>query len=86
MTNDIVATEVGQRYAAAHAAQYGKKDLREALTLYQSLLAAHPNTQEAGYASSQIQNIVKAVVSPATLSNANADLAIAHLPQGDLRT
>ena len=50
MTNNIVATDVGQRYAAAHAAQYGKKDLREALTRYQSLLAAHPNTQEAGYA------------------------------------
>ena len=81
--NDIVVTAVGQQYAAAHAAHYGSKDLREALTLYKALVTAHPDTREAGYSRSQIQNIVKVVVSDQTLSDAQVDLATAHLEHGD---
>ena len=84
MRNDTLVTEeVGQQYVAAHAAHYGSKDLREALTLYKALLAAHPDTREAGYSRSQIQNIVKVVVSDQTLSDAHVDLATAHLEHGD---
>lgn len=83
MRNDIVVTEVGQQYAAAHAAHYGSKDLREALTLYKALLAAHPDTTEAAYSRSQIQNIAKAAVSDQTLSDAHVDVAMAHLEHGD---
>ena len=83
MRNDIVVTDVGQQYAAAHAANYGSKDLREALTLYKALPAVHPDTREAGYSRSQIQNIVKVVVSDQTLSDAHVDVATAHLEHGD---
>jgi len=82
MRNDNVVTAVGQQYAAAHASHYGSKDLREALTLYKALMAAHPDTREAGYSRSQIQNIVKVVVSDQTLSDAHVDLATAHLARG----
>ena len=83
MRNDTLVTEVGQQYVAAHAAHYGSKDLREALTLYKALVAVHPDTKEAGYSRSQIQNIAKGVVSDQTLSDAHVDVAMAHLEHGD---
>ena len=83
MRNDIVITEVGQQYAAAHAAHYGTQDLPEALMLYKALLAAHPDTHEAGYSRSQIQNIVKAVVPQQMFSDAQVDVVTAHLAHGD---
>ena len=78
MRNDTGLTEASQQYAAAHAAHYGTKDLREALELYKGIVAAHPDTQEAGYSRSQIQNIVKAVVPSQELFDAQVDLALAH--------
>lgn len=84
MRNDIVVTTVGQEYGAAYAAHYEERDLHAALALYQSLVAAHPDSPEAGYSRSQIQNIVKAVVTLETLSEAHVDLATAHLVDGDL--
>ena len=84
MRNDIAVTTVGQEYAAAYTAHYEEKNLHSALALYQGLVAAHPDTQEAGYSRSQIQNIVKAVVPRETLSEAHVDLATAHLLDGDL--
>lgn len=89
--NDTGLTEVaeaGQQYAAAYAAHYTTKDLREALRLYRGLVAAHPNTQEAGYSQSQIQNIVNAVVPRQELIDAQVDLALArfeHEDQADVR-
>lgn len=83
MTNDIVGTGVGQQYAAAHAEQYETKDLQSALTHYQALVVAHPDTPEAGYSRSQIQNIVKAVVPLQTFTDAQADLAALHLARAD---
>ncbi|MEJ2240223.1 MAG: hypothetical protein P8X82_18185 [Gemmatimonadales bacterium] len=80
--------EAGQQYAAAYAAHYTTKDLREALRLYRGVMAAHPNTQEAGYSQSQIQNIVNAVVPRQELLDAQVDLALAHFDhedQADLR-
>ena len=62
MRNDTGLTEASQKYAAAYAAHYETKDLREALELYRGIVAAHPDTQEAGYSRSQIQNIVNEVV------------------------
>jgi hypothetical protein len=49
MRNDTGLTEASRQYAAAHAAHYKTKDLREALELYEGVLAAHPNAREAGY-------------------------------------
>ena len=85
MRNDTGPTEAGQQYAAAHAAHYTTKNLREALDLYKGIIAAHPDTREAGYSRSQIQNIVNAVVPEQGLFDAQVDLALAHLEHGDNR-
>ena len=85
MRNDTGPTEAGQQYAAAHAAHYTTKNLREALDLYKGIIAAHPDTREAGYSRSQIQNIVNAVVPEQELFDAQVDLALAHLEHGDNR-
>jgi hypothetical protein len=78
MKNDTGLTEASQRYAAAHAAHYETKDLRQALELYKSILAAHPDTQEAGHSRSQIQNIIKEVVPERELFEAQVGIAMAH--------
>jgi len=77
------ATEAGQLYAVAYAAHYMAKDLREALELYLGIMAGHPNTPEAGYSQSQIQNIAKAVVPRQELLDAQVDLALAHFEHED---
>ena len=79
MSNDTTLTEAGRQYAAAHQAHYGAKNLREALELYQGVMATHPETQEAADSRSQIHNIVKAVVPKQVLFDVEVDLAYTHL-------
>ena len=79
MGNDIRLTEAGKQYAAAHAAHYVTKDLQKAIELYKGVIAAHPNTPEAGYCHAQIQNIVKSVVPQQELLDAQATLALNHI-------
>ena len=83
MRNGTAPTGAGQQYAAAYAAHYTTKDLREALGLYNSILAAHPDTQEAGFSRSQIQNIANLVVPKKELFDALVNLALAHSDHGD---
>ena len=71
-------TQAAAHYAAAHAAHYTTKDLRAALELYRSVMAAHPNSHEAEYSRTQIQNIVNTVVPSQELLNAQMDLAVAR--------
>jgi hypothetical protein len=78
MRNDTSPAKANQQYAAAHAAHYEAKDLREALLLYKGVLVAHPDTQEAGYARSQIQNIIKEVIPERELLEAQMDRAMVH--------
>jgi hypothetical protein len=78
MRNDTGMTEASQQYAAAYAAHYGTKNLREALEFYKGIVAAHPDTQEARYSRSQIQNIIKEVVPERELFEAEVDMAMAH--------
>ncbi len=78
MKNDTSLTGASRQYAAAHAAHYETEDLREALELYQGILAAHPDSQEAGYSRSQIQNIIKGVVPERELFEAEVGMAMAH--------
>jgi hypothetical protein len=73
--NDTVSTEACKQYAT--------KDLHEALELYRNIIAAHPNTQEAEYSRSQIQNIVNTVVPKQELFDTQVDLALAHFEHGD---
>jgi hypothetical protein len=83
MRNETPPTEASQHYAAAYAAHYTTKDLREALELYKSILAAHPDTQEAGFSRSQILNIAHLVVPKKELFDALVNLALAHSKHGD---
>jgi hypothetical protein len=77
-------TEAGLLYATAHTAHYTAKDLHEALQLYQGVMSAHPDTREAGYARSQIQNIVIATVPKQALFDAQVELALLHVAHGSL--
>jgi hypothetical protein len=78
MRNDNGLTKARQQYAEAHAAHYETKNLREALELYKGILAAHPDTQEAGYSRSQVQNIIKEVVPKRELFEAEVEMAMAY--------
>lgn len=78
MRNDTDLTDPGHQYAAAHAAHYETKDLREALELYKGILATHPDTREAGYSRSQILNIVKEVAPERKIFEALVGVARVH--------
>ena len=77
MRHDPTPDDVAGRYAAAHAAHYAAGNLRQAIGLYEAILAEHNETPEAGYARSQIENIVRALVPRAVLFQAGVDLALA---------
>ena len=79
MANKIAITEAGQQYAVAHAAHYKTKDLHEALGLYEGVMAAHPDSHEAEYSRTQIQNIAKSVVPKQELLDAEMAMTRAHL-------
>jgi hypothetical protein len=75
MSNDRELTEAGRQYAAAYEIHYATKNLREAFKLYKGIMASHPDTKEAGYAKSQIQNIVNIVVPKEERLGIQMDLA-----------
>ena len=79
MRDDNETTKADRQYEAAYAAHYKTKNLREALELYKGVLADHPDTQEAGYSRSQMQNIVKSVVPEEKLLDAQVKLALTFL-------
>ena len=81
MRTHTVHTEAARQYAAAHAAHYSTKDLREALGLYQSVIAQHPTSPEAEYSRSQIRNLARSVVPEQELLDAHAGLVLAHISQ-----
>lgn len=81
MKIDADRAKAGRQYADAYAAHYGAKNLQEALGLYRGVMAAHPDTQEAGYSQAQIRNIVKSVLPEQDLLVAQMELAFAHLRQ-----
>jgi hypothetical protein len=78
MTSDTIPTEAGQQYAAAYEAHYKTKDMGKAFKLYGRIIAAHPDTHEAGYSQSQVQNIVNAVVPKQKVMDALVELARTH--------
>ena len=78
MRNETELAEAGKQYAEAYAAHYTTKDLHEALDLYKGVMAAHPDTDEAKYSRSQIQNIVNTVVPKQVLFDAQVELARIH--------
>ena len=75
-------TMASRAYDKAHAAHYATKDLRNALGLYEGVLADYPDKQEADYSRSQMQNIVNGVVPKDDLLAAQVELALARLEHG----
>ena len=71
--------EAVRNYEAAHMVHYQTKDLHEALGLYKGVMASHPDTPEAGYSRTQIQNIAKSVVPKQELLDAEIELVLTHL-------
>jgi hypothetical protein len=81
MINNTILTEAGQQYATAYAAHYTTKDMYKAFKLYGRIIAAHPDTHEAGYSRSQVQTIVNAVVPKQKVMDALVELALTHFEQ-----
>ena len=81
MINNTKLTEAGQQYATAYEAHYTTKDMYKAFKLYGRIIAAHPDTHEAGYSRSQVQNIVNAVVPKQKVMDALVELALTHFEQ-----
>ena len=79
MKNDVRLPDPSQRYHAAYKEHYGTKDLGKALGLYRGIISSDPDTREADYSRSQIENIVKAVVPKDELFDAQVSRALAHL-------
>ena len=55
MKESRLSEEADQQYATAYDMHYTTKDIHKAFTLYEDIIAAHPDTKEAGYSKSQIQ-------------------------------
>ena len=84
MRDETRPSEPDRRYASAHELHYGSKNLRGALDHYLEIMVIDAGTPEAGYARSQIDNIVKAVVPEQTLFDAQVELAGRHLQREEL--
>jgi hypothetical protein len=78
MIDNTKLTEAGQQYATAYDAHYKTKEMYKAFKLYGRIIAAHPDTHEAGYSRSQVQNIVNAVVPKQKVMDALVELARTH--------
>jgi hypothetical protein len=81
MKNRNGVTVADQDYTKAHDMHYKTKDLPKAFKLYRDIIADYPETKEAGYSLSQVQNIVNAVVPKQDVMDAIAALTIAHFEQ-----
>ncbi|MBN2343129.1 MAG: hypothetical protein JXX29_19190 [Deltaproteobacteria bacterium] len=77
MKKEINNTESSRQYAAAYELHYGSENLREAFTHYQNILREHPKSKEAGYARSQLQNIIRGMVPKEELLESQVKLATA---------
>lgn len=66
-------------YADAYASHYTELDYPAALRSYDQLIALHPSAPEAGYARTQIRNIVKSVIPERELLAAELELALRYL-------
>lgn len=77
LKHDPVATKA---YADAHAAHYVDKNVAEACRRYGVLIAEHPNSREAQYSRSQIDNIARSVVPATVMLSELMSMIEKHLP------
>ena len=78
MKNRNSVTVAEKDYTKAHDMHYKTKDLPKAFKLYRGIIADYPETEEAGYSLSQVQNIVNAVVPKQEVMDAIVALTLAH--------
>jgi len=83
MQEGIKIAEIGKQYAEAHWRHYREKDLRGAFALYKAIIAAHPDSPEAGYSRSQVQHIIHAVVPKQELLDGQMALLSACFARGE---
>ncbi len=81
MKNKHKITLEGEDYTKAYDMHYKKKDLPKAFNLYRGIIADYPNTDEARYSLSQVQNIVNAVVPKQEVMDALVAMTLAHFKQ-----
>jgi len=81
MPQTIQPTEAGLQYAEAYQAHYGAKNVHTAFVLYNRIIAEHPESPEADYCRSQLQNILKAVVPKQKIAGAMLQLITTHFEQ-----
>lgn len=72
-------TEASELYRVAYATHYTREHLGGALDLYAHIIAGYPDTPEAGYCRSQINNIVKRTVPESKFIEAQIELANLHI-------
>ena len=68
-----------EQYSEAYATHYTTRDLLGALRAYGQVIQSHPDEAEAGYARSQIKNIVNLVVPAGELLTSQIAQAVEHL-------
>jgi hypothetical protein len=68
-----------EQYSQAYATHYTKRDFLGALQAYGQVIESHPGVVEAGYARSQIKNIVNLVVPAGELLTSQIAQAVEHL-------
>jgi len=78
MKNEQSLTGVLEQYAAAYLEHYTTKDLNKALGLYRGVMAAYPDSEEAGYSRTQVLNIVNSVIPKRDIFDAQVDLLLTH--------
>lgn len=83
MEKETELTEAGRHYAEAYEMHYEMNDYHAALMGYKSIVAEYPDSKEAEYSRSQIQNIVRDVVPKQVLYDAQLDLALSYAKHND---
>jgi len=78
MRNDTGMTEASQQSQRPMRRTTRRRTCVKLSSSTKGIVAAHPDTQEAGYSRSQIQNIIKEVVPERDLFEAQVGMAMAH--------
>jgi len=81
MTNGTEENNSVQQYALAYGLHYESENLKQAFEQYKHILLEFPDTPEAGYARSQIQHIVNAMVPREEILESQMKLATAAFDQ-----
>ncbi len=79
MSRETELSAAAQQYAKAHASHYTERNWLAALRSYEDIITYHPSSREAGYARTQIRNIVTLVLPAEELLSAELALVRHHL-------